>query len=135
MKEISEEEFKKIEGHFPRQRGNVSIENRRMLNALLYMDENGCKWRALPEKYGNWSTVHKRISRWAENGVLAGVFEALQKELLLDIRIEAVALDNTCIKVHPDGTGALKKTANKISVRQRADGTPRFTWLPPMIKP
>ena len=134
MKEISEKEFEKVAVYFPKQRGNVSIDNRKMLNALLYMDENGCKWRALPEKYGKWHTVHQRIRRWAENGALAIIFEALQKKLLIDIEIEVVALDSTCVKVHPDGTGALKKTANRILVRQRADGTPRFTWLPPMIK-
>jgi len=135
MKEISEKDFKTIAGHFPRQRGNVSIDNRKMINALLYIDENGCKWRSLPEKFGNWSTIHKRISRWAESGVLAKIFKALQQHQFLDIEIEVVALDSTCIKVHPDGTGALKKTASKISVRRKADGTPRFMWLPPMIKP
>ena len=134
MKEISEKEYEKVAESFPRQRGNVRIDNRTMLNALLYINENGCKWRALPEKYGKWYTIHQRIRRWAESGVLAGIFESLQKQLLLDIEIEVVALDSTCVKVHPDGTGALKKTVNRILVKQKADGTPRFTWLPPMIK-
>ncbi|MDR1703844.1 MAG: transposase [Clostridiales bacterium] len=24
------------------------------INALLYICENGCKWRKLPKEYGNW---------------------------------------------------------------------------------
>ncbi len=49
------------------------------------------------------------------------------------IKIEAVSLDSTSIKVHPDGTGALKKTARKPSASPEADGTPRFIWLPRML--
>ena len=30
------------------------ISNYQFLCALLYMIENGCKWRALPKKYGKW---------------------------------------------------------------------------------
>ena len=45
----------------------------------------------------------------------------------------AVSLDSTSVKVHPDGTGALKKTAHKPSVSPAADGTPRFIWLPRML--
>jgi hypothetical protein len=48
------------------------------------------------------------------------------------IRIEAVSLDSTSIKVHPDGTGALKKTA--LNPSPEADGTPRFIWLPRMLE-
>ena len=41
--------------------------------------------------------------------VLDRVFAHLQREQLLRIRLEAVSLDSTIVKVHPDGTGALKK--------------------------
>ena len=40
----------------------------------------------------------------------------LQEEQILAIHIEHVCLDSTTIKVHPDGTGALKKTAPRPSV-------------------
>jgi transposase len=131
MKEITKEQFREIAKHLPVQRGNVAIDNLNLINALLYMDENGCKWRSLPEKYGKWSSVHKRISRWAKSGVLSEVFKSLQKEMGIDLEI--VALDSTCVKVHPDGTGALKKTESRLLVKRKADGTQRFTWLPPMI--
>ena len=37
------------------------------------------------------------------------MFEKLQLEQIERIRIEAFSLDSTIVKVHPDGTGALKK--------------------------
>ena len=68
------------------------------------------------------------------SGVLDRMFEELQKAQVVRIKIEAVSLDSTSIKVHPDGTGALKKTARKPSASPEADGTPRFIWLPRMLE-
>ena len=56
----------------------------------------------------------------------------LQREQLLRIRLEAVSLDSTIVKVHPDGTGALKKTAPKPSASLAAAGPPSCIWLPRM---
>jgi len=103
-----------------------------MLNAILYVAANGCKWRSLPEHYGKWHTVYTRMMRWSEAGVLDRVFYALQHKRLMRVRIESVSLDSTIVKVHPDGTGALKKTALKASDAVEADGAPRFIWLPQM---
>ena len=51
-----------------------------------------------------------------------------------DLTIEAVALDSTIVKVHPDGTGALKKTARKPSASRAEGGPQRFIWLPRMLE-
>ena len=66
---ISKRQFKRIEKYFPVQRGNVEISNYTFINAILYIAENGCKWRALPKKYGKWNSIYKRFNRWAKNGV------------------------------------------------------------------
>ena len=116
------------------QRGNVKIDNRQLLNALLYVVENGCKWRRLPKEFGNWHTIYMRLRRWAEQGVLERVFEALQRQRLIAIRIECLGLDSTSVKVHPDAMGALKKEGRRPSANPEADGTPKFIWSPRMIE-
>jgi transposase len=130
--EITEAQFQRIESELPRQRGNVRVTNLQFLNALLYVAEQGCKWRGLPKRFGPWHTVYTRMNRWSKNGVLDQVFERLQKEQIIRIKIEAVKMDSTIVKVHPDGTGALKKTDLKPSENPAADGPPRFIWLPRM---
>ena len=50
------------------------------------------------------------------------------------IKIEAFSLDSTSVKVHPDGTGALKKTDLKPLESPEGDGPPRFIWLPRMLE-
>jgi transposase len=132
--EITAEQFARIEHCLPRQRGNVSMSNLDVLNAILYVAEHGCKWRGLPKRFGNWHTIYTRMNRWSKLGVLDRVFEQLQQSQVVRIRIEAVSLDSTIIKVHPDGTGALKKTAPRPSANPAVDGPPRFIWLPRMLE-
>jgi transposase len=131
---ISDAQYRRIEQCLPTQRGNVSLPNLQVLNAILYVAEHGCKWRGLPKRYGNWHTIYTRMNRWSKSGVLDRVFEQLQREQIVRIKIEAVGLDSTIVKVHPDGTGALKKTARKPSASPEADGPPRFIWLPRMLE-
>ena len=130
--ELTESQVQRIADCLPRQRGNVGMTNLQLLNALLYMVEHGCKWRGLPKHFGNWHTIYTRMNRWSKAGVLDRVFARLQEEQILAIHIEYVCLDSTTIKVHPDGTGALKKTAPKPSAVPEADAPPKFIWLPQM---
>jgi transposase len=132
MMRLTEDQYEVIRPLMPVQRGNVRIANLEVINAVLYVAENGCKWRALPERFGNWHTIYTRLRRWAAAGVLDRVFQALQAHRLIRIRVECVGLDSTSVKVHPDGTGALKKTARKPSASHAAAGPPRFIWLPRM---
>jgi len=132
--EISEEQYQRVAPSLPRQRGNVRVTHLQFLNALLYVAEHGCKWRGLPKRFGPWHTIYTRMNRWSKSGVLDAVFERLQREQLVRIRIESVSLDSTSVKVHPDGTGALKKTDLKPSASPAADGPPRFIWLPRMLE-
>jgi transposase len=107
--QLTVKQFEQIEHLLPRQRGNVRLANRQVLNAILHVAANGCKWRALPERYGPWHTIYTRMMRWSRSGVLDRVFEQLQRQRLMHLRIEAVCLDSTIVKAHPDAAGAQKK--------------------------
>lgn len=133
--EITEEQYARIKDILPVQRGNVSLTNLQFLNAVLYVAEHGCKWRGLPKRFGNWHTIYTRMNRWSKNGAMDRVFEKLQLEQIVRIRIEAFSLDSTSVKVHPDGTGALQKTDPRPSANLAEDGLPRFIWLPRMLGP
>ena len=132
--ELTQPHFERIAHLFPRQRGNVSLSHLAVLNAILYVAEQGCKWRGLPASFGNWHTIYTRMNRWAKSGVLDRVFAELQRLGLIRMRVEVMSLDSTVVKVHPDGTGALKKTVPKPSGSRAGDGAPRFIWLPRMTE-
>ena len=118
---ITPAQYEKIKDSLPVQRGNVRLSNLTVLNALLYVAENGCKWRGLPKHFGNWHSIYVRMNRWAKNGVLDRVFEKLQLEQIVRIKIEAFSLDSTIVKVHPDATGALKKRTPNHRHARRMD--------------
>ena len=131
--ELTEAHLELIRESLPVERGNVSMEVLNFLNAVLYVMENGCKWRRLPERFGNWHTIYTRMNRWSKNGVWDRLFSRLQQAGVLTIELRVVSLDSTSVKVHPDGTGAEKKTARRPSANLAAAGTPRFIWLPRMM--
>ena len=130
--ELTRAHLERIRESLPVERGNVSIDVLSFLNAVLYVAENGCKWRRLPEGFGNWHTIYTRMNRWSKAGVWDRVFARLQQAGLLQVELRVVALDSTIVKVHPDGTGALKKTARRPSASRVEGGPPRFIWLPRM---
>lgn len=128
--EITQRHYKVIEHLLPIPRGNVKISNLQVLNAILYVAEQGCKWRGLPKRFGRWHSIYMRANRWAKQGVLDQVFLALQEDDVINIQVDHVSLDSTAVKVHPDGTGALKKTVLNLSVNRGQDGQPKFIWSP-----
>ena len=50
-----------------------------------------------------------RANRWAKNNILEQIFIYLQQQGIISIKKRILCLDSTCIKVHPDGHGSLKK--------------------------
>jgi transposase len=111
----------------------VHFGNLQVLNAILYVAEHGCKWRGLPKHFGVWHSIYTRMNRWSKNGVLDRVFTRLQQEQLIRVKIQVLSLDSTMVKVHPDGTGALKKTARNPLENPELDGQQSFIWLPRML--
>lgn len=127
---LTEAQYEQIKEAFPKHRRSASISNLDVLNAVLYVLENGCKWRCLPKEFGNWNTIYVRLRRWARKGVLQRAFLLLQEKGIIQISVQIISLDSTSIKVHPDGTGALKNMGSKPLENPAADGTQNFMWLP-----
>ncbi len=110
----SMKQYEKIAKYLPRQRDNVSLSNLQLVNAILYVAENGCKWRALPKSYGNWHTIYTRMNQWSKNGVLQQFFEGLQEEDVIRIRMEAICLDSTSVSTSSWNRGAEKNEKPSI---------------------
>jgi transposase len=57
--------------------GRPRADDRRTLDAILYVLRTGCAWRDLPEKYGDDSTAHRRLQRWQQEGVWQRIHRTL----------------------------------------------------------
>jgi transposase len=76
--------------------GRTAADNRLFVNGGLRVLRSGAHWHDLPERYGNWKSVHQRFARWAEKGTWERVFEALIK----DRKNGYLMLDTTLIRAH-----------------------------------
>lgn len=127
---LAKKQFAKIEHLMPKQRKKSTISNYDFVSALLYIIENGCKWRALPKEFGDWHTIYVRFNRRFKNGTIDRIFEELQNQNIIDIRTEIVCIDSTTIKVHPDAVGARKSSGEQSIGRSKGDSRQRFIQLP-----
>jgi transposase len=82
--------------------GRSGADNRRFLEAVLWIVRTGSPWRDLHREFGNWNSAFKRFRRWA----VKGVFEHLFQVLSGDPDFEYALIDGTIVRVHQQGTGA-----------------------------
>jgi transposase len=85
-------------------------DNRRFLNALLWMARSGGRWRDLPERLGDYRSVKRRYYRWIEMGALDAMLEALACEADL----EWLMLDSTIVRAHSQAAGARKVKGGRM---------------------
>jgi transposase len=57
------------------------VELREVVNALMYMADNGIKWRAIPHDFPAWQTVYGYFRRWSQSGVWEQVNQALGQKV------------------------------------------------------
>ncbi len=77
-------------------------DNRRFVDALLWMARSGPRWRDLPERYGNHQAVKRRYYRWVERDALGGFLSVLAA----DADLEWLMIDSTVVRAHQHAAGA-----------------------------
>ena len=82
--------------------GRSAADNRRFVEAVLWIVRVGAPWRDLPSSFGHWNSVFQRFRRWAKGGVFDRLFAALAS----DADFEYAIVDGTIVRVHQHGTGA-----------------------------
>jgi putative transposase len=55
---------------------------RDIVNAILYVLYEGCRWRSLPKEYPKWQTVYAWFRRWRNDGTL----EKIRRHLVAETR-------------------------------------------------
>lgn len=53
--------------------------HREMIDAVLYLDDNGTKWRALPIDFPDWMAVYRFFRRWREQGLVTMLHDRLRR--------------------------------------------------------
>ena len=71
FEELTDEEWELIEPLLPppAPTGRPRADDRKTLNAILYVLTTGCKWMDMSGEYGSYVTTWRRFRRWQEEGV------------------------------------------------------------------
>jgi transposase len=127
---ISDSDWDRIKDFLPGQpgqHGGVAEDNRRFIDAVLYVARTGIPWADLPERLGNGNSQWRRFDRWAAKGRWDPILAAL-REPDLDVLI----LDSTAVRAHPcaagakkNGTGLAARTIKRLAAAA-AGSAPRF---------
>jgi transposase len=88
-------------------RGRPRVDDRRVINGMLFKAKTGIAWRDLPERYGPWKTVYNRFWRWSRNGTLTLLASRVRviREAVSELDAE-VSIDSTIVRAHQHAAGA-----------------------------
>ncbi|WP_305954960.1 transposase [Rhodovulum sulfidophilum] len=101
--------------HFPGREdlpGSSGMENRLLVDAVLWLARTASSRRDLPPEFGKWTALHARFRRWT----IFGIWESLFNRLSADPGFEYVLIDGTICKVQGDAASA----NSRLGLRKRA---------------
>ncbi|MFI8393152.1 IS5 family transposase, partial [Streptomyces sp. NPDC085540] len=77
-------------------------DRREIVDAIRYVVDTGCKWRALPADYPPWRTVWGFMARWAACGVINQIRHVLAQRIRREMgkgsRAVATVIDSQSVK-------------------------------------
>jgi transposase len=84
----------------------LGLNDRLVVNGILYVLVTGCRWTDLPAKYGSYKTCWDRFRRWSVMGVWSKILEALIAMGYSNgrLRLDRVAVDSTTVKAGKGGS-------------------------------
>ncbi|MFF5438860.1 IS5 family transposase [Streptomyces achromogenes] len=81
--------------------GRPRVEDRQVINGMVYKIRTGISWRDLPERYGSWQTVYTRFRRYAIDGVFTRALQQIQARADAAGDIDwLVQIDSTIVRAH-----------------------------------
>ena len=118
---LRDDQWERVKDGLPGREGTVGVtakDNRLFVEAVIYRYRAGMPWRDLPERFGNWSVVHTRFSRWAKSGVWERVF----KHLATDADNEYAMIDSTMVRAHQHSAGIPQKNGADPAIGRSKGG-------------
>ncbi|MFE3627206.1 IS5 family transposase [Streptomyces goshikiensis] len=108
--ELSDAEWELVQPLLPRPvLGRPRLDDRTMLNGIVWKFRTGVAWRDVPDRYGSWTSLHTRFRRWAADGTFERMLQAAQAQADAAGDIEwLVSVDSTVVRAHQHAAGARK---------------------------
>lgn len=126
--ELTDEQWRAIEVLLPPSgaAGRPRVDDRRVINGMLFKAKTGVAWRDLPERYGPWKTIYNRFWRWSRDGTLTVLVRQVRviAEAIDELDRE-VSVDSSIVRAHQHAAGARRQVAGRTGgeISRRAGRT------------
>jgi len=82
---VSDELWQQIQPLIPppppkKKDGRPRVDERRVLDGIIYVLRTGCQWKQVPKEFSSGSTCHLRFSQWVQEGLFAQIWALLLRE-------------------------------------------------------
>ncbi|WP_432125274.1 IS5 family transposase, partial [Streptomyces sp. C10-9-1] len=126
--ELSDAEWDLIRPLLPRPTlGRPRLDDRMVLNGIVWKFRTGVPWRDVPERYGPWTSLHTRFRRWAADGTFNRMLQAAQAKADATGDIDwLVSVDSTIVRAHQHAAGAKKGRQSPALGRSRGGLTSKI---------
>jgi transposase len=100
---LTENQWRRLQAVLPRQKAGseATRRGRLFIEAVLFRAKTGLPWRDLPERFGPWKSVYNRFNNWAKKGH----WEALFKELQIEVDETGSIVEGSIVRAHQDASG------------------------------
>ncbi|MEV8312447.1 IS5 family transposase [Streptomyces flavidovirens] len=109
--ELTDHEWELLAPLIPRAAtGRPRVEDRQVINGMVYKIRTGVSWRDLPERYRPWKTVYTRFRRYALDGVFTRALQQVQAQADAAGDIDwLVQIDSTIVRAHQHAAATGRK--------------------------
>jgi transposase len=105
---LTDEQKARLEPYFPKSHGKPRVDDRRLLSGIIFVNQNGLRWRDAPKAYGPHKTLYNRWTRSGDKGVFLRMMEGLAAPQAAERK--TVMIDATYLKAH--------RTASSLAVKK-----------------
>jgi transposase len=117
--DLTDFEWSVIEPLLPRKvRGVPRVDDRRILNGILWRLRTGARWVEIPERYGPYMTCVNRFYRWCKAGHWARILAAISEAYSGNIQL----IEFSSIRAYRPATKGGKRRSDPVAWVARPAG-------------
>ncbi len=94
---LTDEQMERLRPFFPKSQGKPRVDDRRVLNGIIFVNRNGMRWRDASREYGPHKTLYNRWKRWGDMGIFMRMMDGLSAA---KTEPQTIMIDATYLKAH-----------------------------------